>query len=245
MNTSPTEEHLLLYYYDEGLSPDERSDISAVLRAEPKAAARYEELCAFLERANDASCGTASDRQHDRWHSAIDHAARAEHGRSDGINRRAPTFAWGIAATMLLAIGAAIGFGLRGPVPANDPADRQVQAEHQRLAARRAAFGRGLRDHFRSSQLGVFEIDATSSDARQAFAQRIVWENRLLERVAEHLNAEELARLLRALEPVLLELGAPETSAVRAQRLKNQLDFELSVMVTKMAPANSTDTETI
>ena len=243
MKTSPSDEDLLLYYYEEGLSSRERADILALLQRDPQIGKRYEQLSTFLQGLRDDPVDTANERQHALWHAAIDRVGRAGHARRGMLH--VPSFAWGIAAVLLVAIGVAIGFALRTPTSGTMPDDWQVGVPTQQPYAYQATFTRGLRQHLRESQLGVLELDAQSSDARQALALQIVRQNRLFEHTAKRHDAEELARLLRAFEPVLLELSAPDTSDARAERLKNQLDFELGVVLTKLAPTNSTDTETI
>ena len=52
-------------------------------------------------------------------------------------------------------------------------------------------------------------------------------------------NSPDLARVLRAFEPILLELAAGDIAADDAKSLRAQLAFELNVMLTKMAKESS------
>ena len=64
---------------------------------------------------------------------------------------------------------------------------------------------------------------------------RIIEQNRMFEIAAEHNNAPNLARVLRAFEPILLQLAANDLAPEDAEALRAQLAFELNVMLTKLA----------
>ena len=244
MTTPINDDTLLLYYYNEGLRAEERDAIAAAIRRDPLVRDRYEELRTFLRDLRDTPRVAVSDNQRARWNRAIASAAGTETSRRGTERLHAPSFVWGLAAALVIALGVALSLGLRTPTSAPDGTPDVTQSPASGYL-RRAAFDRGVREHFRRSRANVVDMEAMPGDARQALALDIVRQNRLFERSAEHHNADDLARLLRAFEPVLLELAAPQTSAVRAESLKNQLRFELGVVLTKMAPPISTDTETI
>ena len=73
---------------------------------------------------------------------------------------------------------------------------------------------------------------------------RLIEQNRLFETAADHNNAPQLARVLRAFEPILLRLAATDTAPEDAAALRAQLSFELNVMLTKLAKESSDEVHT-
>ena len=74
---------------------------------------------------------------------------------------------------------------------------------------------------------------------------QIVAQNRLYQRAAEQQDSPELARLLRAFEPILLQLASEDTSAQDADALRRQLAFELNAMLTKLQQPSSKEANNI
>ena len=66
----------------------------------------------------------------------------------------------------------------------------------------------------------------------------------MFEMAAEQHNSPKLARVLRAFEPILLQLAANDIAPEDAEALRAQLAFELNVMLTKLATESSDDSET-
>ena len=73
---------------------------------------------------------------------------------------------------------------------------------------------------------------------------QIINQNRLFERAAEQNNAADLARVLRAFEPILVQLAKEDLSDAEAQALRAKLAFELNVMLTKLSRDASNETDT-
>jgi DNA-binding FadR family transcriptional regulator len=67
----------------------------------------------------------------------------------------------------------------------------------------------------------------------------------MFERAAEQNDSKDLARVLRAFEPILMRLAADDIAAEDAEALQAQLAFELNVMLTKLGRNVSEDTDTI
>tara|TARA_R110000782_G_scaffold76577_2_gene152334 strand:+ start:61 stop:672 length:612 start_codon:yes stop_codon:yes gene_type:complete len=168
-----------------------------------------------------------------QWHDAIDDAAALERGRV-AVRQRAWTpgsLFWGMAVTAALALGVAIGvFVSDDTTPNIVPTIAHNSAQHDVVPA---AFSRGLQYHLRESrqQLSALDVDAD----RTMLVLQLIEQNRLFESAADKNNAPNLARVLRAFEPILLRLAATDIAPEDATALKAQLTFELNVMLTKLA----------
>jgi hypothetical protein len=79
---------------------------------------------------------------------------------------------------------------------------------------------------------------------RTLLVLQIIEQNRLFESAANNSNSPRLARVLRALEPVLLQLAAEDLEPADAEALLSQLAFELNVVLTKLAAESSDDSLT-
>lgn len=178
-----------------------------------------------------------------QWHSAIDEAAALERGRQhDGAERwHATSFFWGAAVTAALAIGIAIGF-LASDNSNHTAPPSVVGTTDTPLPIVPAALTRGLQVHLRDSraQLSSFDGESHSSE----LILQIIEQNRMFEAAAELNNASDLARVLRAFEPILLQLAATDTAPADAEALRAQLAFELNVVLTKLASESSNDSQT-
>ena len=61
----------------------------------------------------------------------------------------------------------------------------------------------------------------------------MIQQNRMFERAAVENGSQDLARVLRAFEPILVRLAAEDISPQDAEALQAQLAFELNVVLTK------------
>ena len=176
-----------------------------------------------------------------RWHDALDEAAaREQTANHPARNAWHPTsffMATAIAAT--LALGIAIGFFM-----AEDDAGPPVTtaAVEPDPAAISGALSRGLQVHFRASRDQIMSLP--EADDPTMLVLRIVEQNRLFEIAARNSDAPKLARVLRAFEPILLQLAADDLAPEDAHALQAQLAFELNVMLTKLSVESSDETHT-
>lgn len=198
-----------------------------------------------LVAAHQADVHPAPSHIVEQWHSAIDEAAARERGRQPAdVKRWHPTsFFWGMAVTAALAVGIGIGFfisGDDGPLPA-DPTPL-IANTTQPSNAIPAAFTRGLQVHLRDSRQQLANLGEGTD--RTALVLQIIEQNRMFETAADRNNAPKLARVLRAFEPILLQLAAMDIAPEDAEALRAQLAFELNVMLTKMANESSDDAQT-
>ena len=169
-----------------------------------------------------------------QWHSTIDSAAASERGREPDSRHPATSghFWWGFATAGALALAIVIGFQTIG-FQSRDVDDVTVPPTDVPIAAMSTDFDRGLRYHLISSHTRLATLDS-SPDATHLILE-IIEQNRLFEAAAEKHNAEKVARVLRAFEPVLLRLAANDIAPEDADALREQLTFELNVMLTKLA----------
>lgn len=236
------DDKLILYFYKDGLSDTERRDIAVQLERDAALRERYDILCRDLQEIRDSTTATPPPDTVARWHDSIDRAATLERNRArpTGNGLHLPSFAWGTAIAAVLVAGIAIGlyFGSRNQAPTIiDPSALIVETAPESDTG--SAFTRGMQVHFRDSRQSIDSLSAASGDDRALLILNIIQQNRLFARQAKQNNTPELARVLRAFEPVLLQLANPELSGEQVANLQSQLAFELSVMLTKLETAPS------
>jgi hypothetical protein len=241
------DEQLILYYYADGLSATERRRIEGALAADPALRRRYETLRRDLDGVEDPPVGAPAPAVR-RWHDSIDRAARREQSASrwNGWGLHPASFAWGGALAAVLAVGIGIGLYLgqrddAAPLGAAPP----VIADAAPAGVEPGAFARGLEAHFLQSRQELDGLAAEDSEARRLLILHIVQQNRLFAREAVDNQSPELARVLRAFEPILLQLAAADLAPAEAQRLQDKLAFELNVMLTKLNRPPSNRSESI
>lgn len=228
------EDTLILYYYNDGLSEEERRDIEAALHRDAALAARYDALCRQLNGLADTESPAIPSHTVERWHDAIDREARLERGRQRQPRQRTfsgLSFAWGAALAAALVLGIGLTMTRTEPVielPQTAP----------------GAFARGVQVHFRDTHGQLSTMPFESSADRTELVLQIIAQNRLFERAAEQHDSDDLARVLRAFEPILVRLAAEDISPQEAEALRAQLVFELNVMLTKLSRDTSKATGT-
>lgn len=240
---------LILYYYDDGLGEEERAAVAAALASDPAVAERYRALRRSLERFDEPPRAEAPPHAVARWHRSIERAAGAETGAARHGSRKwhFPSFAWGaLAAAIVLAVAVRVWLG-DGAAPVAPQPMEELVADDSRPALRAVpvSFSRGLEVHLRDSRQDLLRIAADGNGNRQSLLRDIIRQNRQFERAARDSDAEDLARVLRAFEPILVRLAAEDVSEEEAAALKAKLVFELNVMLTKLSARESQDAQTI
>ena len=91
-----------------------------------------------------------------------------------------------------------------------------------------------MRVHLRDTQDDIASMPIETAEDRTLLVLQIIQQNRLFEQAAERNDADSLARVLRAFEPILLKLAASDIAPADAAALREQLAFELRVMLTKL-----------
>src|SRR5262245_27246034 len=216
-----SDDDLIFFYYGDGRSGAERRRIRAALEAAADLRARYERLCAALEHFEAPRPAAVPPDMTARWHDAIDRAARLERQTHRAAQRtfHLPSFAWGSAVAAALVL--ALGFWLARDRAVETVPDVRI-AESGVSAGRPAlvAFERGLEMHLAQSRQQLVGLPADTDEQRAMLIMRMVQENRLFETAAEHNGAQDLARVLRAFEPILLRLAADDISPAEARALQ-------------------------
>ncbi len=226
------DDRLILFYYDDGLTDQERKEIEDALRQDADLAARYDALCRDMASISDAGEPEVPAHVVQRMHESIDRIARPVMISSDESGRTFSfkSFFWGAAITAALALGIGIGVNLSSPtvVP---------------VVASTDSFSRGMQVYLQDARAELSAMPIDSNPDRTRLIMHIIDQNRLFERAAEQNDAANLARVLRAFEPILLQLAAEDIAPEDAEALRAQLAFELNVMLTKLSRDSSTNTE--
>ncbi len=199
-----------------------------------------DELDRSMVAAHRADVHEAPVHLKQQWHDAIDQAAALERGRTEEPKPgwHPSSFFWGMAVSAALAVGVAVGF-----IVSDDAIDARPPMLVENTVQSNvvpAAFTRGLQHHFRDSRKQLAGI--TDGEDSSLLVLRLIEQNRLFETAAEQNNAPQLARVLRAFEPILLRLAATDIAPEDADALRAQLSFELNVMLTKLAKESSDET---
>lgn len=246
-----TEDTLLLYFYDE-LSPGEREQVRIALAGDPRLAMEYKVLCTELEQWRNEPVPQADDKLRKRWHVSIDRAAHKSLGgvANQRATQRTMSRFWlagmGFALAAALAIGIGIGVRLQGDRNPDYVIDNSIAATESGPAlAIPASFTRGLLVHLEQSQRDITSLPMGDEAGRMSLTLQLIEQNRLFEQTAVQSNAPNLARVLRAFEPILLQLASEDIAPQDAEALREQLAFELKVMLTKLSRAPSEKAETI
>lgn len=237
---------LTLYYYDDGLTAAERLEVESALKSDPSLAERYRKLCMQLDGLKEFESESAPSHLVARWHDVIDRVAEREAFTvvKPGNSFHFGSFFWGTAVAAALALGIAIGIFMSGNgVDISVPGNNYVVETPGEEAP--MAFSRGLLVHFQESRDRLTGLDADANGKRGQLIMNIIQQNRLFERMAEQNESPDLARVLRAFEPILTRLAADDISPEDAAKLQAQLSFELNIVLTKLARQVSDNTDSI
>ena len=241
--TDMNDEKLTLYYYDDGLSDAERREVKAALDADAELRARYESLCRELDALKPAETGAAPADMVARFHDTIHRAAKLDAQRTperdQGRGFHFLSFAWGGAVAAVLVAGIAIGVYIASDDVAA-PVDVPVAT-----TTSSGSFARGLKVHLAESNNNIAAMPIDTAAERTLLIRHIVQQNRIFELAAEQNGSDNLARVLRAFEPILVELAREDLAPEDAEALRSQLMFELNVVLTKLSRDSSDETDTI
>jgi hypothetical protein len=179
-----------------------------------------------------------------RWHDSIDAAAERDRAalRKSPRGFNAVSFFWGAAMTAAIAIAVGLGVFVTDRPESTQVDNYIVQEPPATSPDRSAVFSRVLQVHLRDTQQNIATIPGSSAEERALLALQIVQQNRLFMQAAERNDADNLARVQRAFEPILLRLAATDIAPEDADALRAQLAFELKIMLTKLERGPSKET---
>jgi anti-sigma-K factor RskA len=232
------DDRLTLYYYKDGLTADERQEITEALAADAQLAARYRQLTGDLAGLGPAAePGPVPDGLHARLHATIDRASLAEVQRQGAQtpasgNARNHWWSFLLGSAVTAALVSAVFIGLRSP--GEQPQEFIPVIADSTADYSRDAFQRSVQVYFRDSQNNIDGLASAEDAERTTMIMNLVAQNRMFEKLAVQNESPQLARVLRAFEPILLRLAAADITAEDSELLRAQLAFELNVMLTKL-----------
>lgn len=221
-----SDDELLCFHYEDGLSAERRAQITQSLAADASLRLRLTELRRVLTALQQMPLPAPAELTRRRWRQALDLAASRDQARPRQ-SRRYWEFA--LACTLLL-LG--VGIGMR----VND----SPQVAPAFVQAADPALLRGVRAHLSDTRMVLAQWTTSAPAQRDALLREVLAQNRAYIGVAERTGDLRLARVLRAFEPVLRQLDEAATDPEQGAGARAQLDFELGAMQTKLqrTPSN-------
>ena len=230
---------LLLYYYRDGLDAVERERIATALSEQPELAARLHRLVARLDAAAMTPDVPVPEHVHQRWQAALSQAAAGSTVASEKPQRQDHSkFRWSFvaaaAAGVLLVVSLTLNLQTSrdGIVDSSSPTTIASATTDDS-----SAYERGLRLHLASTEVQLSTLDDASGEERARLIETIIAQNRLYAIAAERADEPQLARVLRAFNPVLERLAVDRNN--EASDEVAQLTFEMNVMQARLAAARS------
>lgn len=196
-----------------------------------------------LIAAHQADVHEAPAHLKQQWHDAIDDAAALERGRTPTRNTgwHPGSFFWGVAVTAALAVGIGIGY-FASDEQNNRPGQELATVASVEPGGVPSPLYRGMQAYLRES--GRYLAGVGYGAGEQELVLQILEQNRLFEIAAEQSGSAELARILRAFEPVLVQLAVADLTHDEAEALRARLEFQMKAMLTKLATDPSDETHT-
>ena len=235
-----SDDELLLYYYRE-VDAAERARIGAALAEQPELARRLHALVARLDAAAAVPEVPVPVEVQQRWRAALDRA-RTETRAAPAPRRFYSQPRWLAVAATVTAV--ALIFVVQGvlrktPVQTTGPEIASTQSPGEQGDS--SSYERGLKWHLASTERQLAALGDASPEERARLLDTIIAQNRMYALAAERAGEPQLARVLRAFNPILEDLagGHGDTTAADVA----QLSFELRVMQARLgagaAPTNT------
>jgi hypothetical protein len=221
------DDDLLLFHWQDGLDDTRRREIADALVRDAELGARYARLVADLTRFRHVPELQVDAVQQARWMRAIREAQRPP--------RSSPRRHWPLA--LAAGIAALAVFAPIGRPPQVDPSAPSPMPMATMDRGDEARVARGVRVHLAEAGEGLSQWSTQPEATRRALVQRWIDDQRALAQAADAAGDAQLARTLRAFEPLLRDLANDAPQAANAER--EQLAFEWSVMQTKLAASQS------
>jgi len=229
-----TDDELLLYYYRDGLDATERARIGAALSEQPELARRLHALVARLDAAAAQPEVPVPEHTMQRWRNALEQATES---RAAPVRR--PLFThlrWQAAAAAVLVVALAVTLQVMRPEP--EPTkitftDAPPPNQEVTGGAEASAYENGLKVHLASTERQLAGLGDASPEDRARLIETIIGQNRMYALAAERAREPQLARVLRAFNPILEDLADGRSDASEADIA--QLSFELRVMQARLS----------
>jgi hypothetical protein len=225
---------LILYYYDDGLDDAERRAVRTALDTDPALAERYRQLAGELEVVGQQTAAAIPADLQQRLHAAVDRAADREIGHAARPARHSHWFGFLLGAGLTAAIALLIGLRMQATDESLPDAVAPLAGALPTTADNEPVFMRTMQVYFRDSRREVQTLAGTGNGERSEMILNLIADNRRFARLAARNDAGDLARVLRAFEPILTRLAAEDITAEESAALREKLDFELNVMLTKL-----------
>jgi hypothetical protein len=233
-----SDDELILYYYRE-LDAPERTRIGAALAAEPELARRLHALVARLDAAAAIAEVPVPEPVRQRWQAALDGASTKE--RAAPAQRRwgsQPRWLAAAAAVALVALVAVLQL-VQPPAPPVAGGPGMESTAEASPGSDAYAYRHGLKFHLASTERRLARLGDASPDERERLVETIIGQNQMYALAAERAGQPQLARVLRAFNPILEQLAEDRGETAAADIA--QLSFEMRVMQQRLgAEAAST-----
>lgn len=221
-----SDDELTLYFYDDGLTPERRAELTQQLRSDLDLARRYQQLRAELAALPPPAERRPAPAALARWKLRLDQRAAVP------ANTRPLQWRLAFAGATLVLLGVAVGTRLVEQPTVAAPAPAPTVAAAADSAA--PALSRGLSSYLGDARLVLADLPADDPQRRRQLVDEVIEQNRMYARAAQAQGDERLARVLRAFEPVLLALAEPPSAADGDLGARSQIDFELGILQTKL-----------
>ena len=223
------DDELLLYHYRE-LDAADRARIGAALSAQPELAQRLQVLVARLDAAAAIPEVPVPAQALERWRSALDRAALET--RVDHAPRRFSMPVMWQAAAAAVTVFALIFSVQRLMQPTQPVAGTETASDAAPRGAAGSAYEHGLKFHLASTERRLAALGDASPEERARLVDAIIGQNQMYALAAERAGEPQLARVLRAFNPILEDLaeGRSDTTAADV----SQLSFEIRVMQARL-----------
>ena len=223
------DDELLLYHYRE-LDAADRARIGAALAAQPELAQRLQALVARLDTAAAIPEVPVPAAAMERWRAALDRAA-SETRTTQASRRFSLPVMWQAAAAAVTVF--ALIFSVQRILQPQTPAVAHVTtpAESPRDGDG-SPYEHGLKFHLASTERRLAALGDATPEERARLIDSIIGQNQMYALAAERAGEPQLARVLRAFNPLLEDLanGRSETTAADIA----QLSFEMRVMQARL-----------
>lgn len=239
LQTPIGDDELTLYFYDDGLLPARRAELTQRLRSDLDLARRYQQLRAELATLPPPAQRQPSPVAQARWKLRLDQRAAAP------AAAYAPHWRLAFAGATLVLLGVAVGTRLVEAPSVAAPAPAPSVAAAAEGADAAPALSRGLSSYLGDARLVLADLPADDPQRRRQLVAEVIEQNRMYARAAQAQGDERLARVLRAFEPVLLALAEPPSAAEGDLGARSQIDFELGILQTKLARSPSKIVQTL